>query len=95
MNGIDIVIKNQNGVVDSVWFNDDLYLYFDCPICRRKKRVKINCFKSVKAFKTIQYHPHTQLICENCQFEVTRLHGFFKNPTTKYTLGEVYNILKW
>ena len=94
MRGIDIVIKNQNGQITEVWDDLELHLFFDCPICKKRRNVGIKCVFSTLAFHYIEKNPYLQLICERCDDKIVELNGYFRGDA-HYSLGDIYNKLKW
>ena len=92
MDGLEIVIKNQNG---RIYPRMEDALFFDCPICGKNENVESDCIKTYSALVKIEKFPIVQLICVDCGEFIENLHSDDFSVNDYLDWKEIYTILDW
>lgn len=82
--GLALIKKNQKGRIlnkrDTRFFFRFTELKFKCAICKKKKKVKVDCPETMEALVVIGNNPCVKMICPFCDNMIYVLDLFFDDP---------------
>ena len=91
-NAIGLLVKNQKATFDA-----DRCVYFECPICKKKRMLVGICTATQNALDEIVKNPLNRLICMMCDNDIKSLNRRFNKLRffKKRRLKKIYKYFGW